>query len=73
MCGGPIDYSLPYRDRLTGVINMWAFTGDHLVPIDGGGSDTYENCGAAHRVCNIRRKATPLEPIVVHNEHGEDF
>ena len=53
LCGDPIDYTAPYTDRR-------AFTADHIEPIAAGGSMTGP-LKPAHRSCNSRRGAKPLD------------
>jgi 5-methylcytosine-specific restriction endonuclease McrA len=48
ICGGEIDYTLPYLDPMSYVV-------DHVVPIVKGGPDTLDNKQAAHRSCNSRK------------------
>lgn len=56
ICGHPIDYTLPYRNPLTGRINRWSVTIDHLTPLSLGGAPTDPaNLAAAHLACNARR------------------
>ena len=45
ICGEPIDYTLPYLDPGSYVV-------DHIIPINRGGMDTLDNKQAAHRSCN---------------------
>jgi len=56
ICGHPIDYTLPYRNPLTGRINRWSVTIDHLTPLSmGGPARDLNNLAAAHLHCNLRR------------------
>lgn len=52
ICGEPIDYTLPYLDPGSYVV-------DHVIPINRGGTDTLDNKQAAHRSCN-RTKSDQL-------------
>lgn len=45
ICGGEIAYDAHFLDPLS-------FHLDHVTPIARGGSDTLDNCAAAHRACN---------------------
>lgn len=45
LCGGAIDPSLPWPDRMAASV-------DHIVPISLGGDDTFDNVQAAHSGCN---------------------
>lgn len=45
LCGKPIDYTLGRYDPMS-------FSGDHILPTNLGGQDTYENCAASHLKCN---------------------
>ena len=45
ICHQPIDYEAHYLEPLS-------FHLDHITPINRGGSDTLDNCAAAHRKCN---------------------
>lgn len=45
ICGGDIDYALPYLDPQSFVV-------DHVIPLALGGPDTIQNAAAAHRACN---------------------
>lgn len=45
ICGGEIDYTLPYLDPGEYVV-------DHVVPWSKGGPDTLDNKQASHRACN---------------------
>jgi hypothetical protein len=51
ICGGEIDYTLPYLDPMSYVV-------DHVVPIAKGGPDTLANKQAAHRSCNRAKSDT---------------
>lgn len=53
LCGQPINYQAHYTDRL-------AFTADHQTAVAAGGHMTGPLL-PAHRACNSRRGATPLE------------
>ena len=53
LCGDTIDYTAPYTDRR-------AFTADHIEAIATGGSMTGP-LKPAHRSCNSRRGAKPLD------------
>ena len=37
-CGGPVDMTLPYRDPITGEVNVWSKSFDHTVELDAGGA-----------------------------------
>ena len=50
ICEGDIDYSLPYLDPMSFVV-------DHILPIARGGADELENKQAAHRSCNQTKAA----------------
>lgn len=51
ICGQPIDYSLPARHPMS-------YELDEVVPVSKGGSHLdYDNCKAAHRICNERKGA----------------
>lgn len=45
ICGLDIDYSLPWLDPMSYVV-------DHIIPLNRGGPDVIENKTAAHRACN---------------------
>jgi 5-methylcytosine-specific restriction endonuclease McrA len=45
ICGQPINYQAHHLDPMS-------FTIDHITPINRGGTDTLDNCAAAHRKCN---------------------
>lgn len=45
LCNGPIDLSLNYRDPM-------AWTLDHIIPINVGGTNRRDNLQPAHRSCN---------------------
>lgn len=58
ICGQPIDYTLPYLDPLSFVV-------DHIVPIDAGGADVLANKQASHRTCNrTKGKRVDGGPII---------
>jgi len=57
ICGLPIDYTLPYTDPKSFVV-------DHVTPLHKGGSDTIDNAAAAHRDCNSTKRARLIAPIV---------
>lgn len=55
LCGQPIDYSLPKNHPM-------AFQLDHIVPrAKGGAVYDYNNAGATHRACNLRKGAKTLQ------------
>lgn len=60
LCGQPIDYSLPAGDP-------WSFELDHVVPVARGGAVwDYDNCDAAHRICNERKgKHLPTDGVAL--------
>jgi 5-methylcytosine-specific restriction endonuclease McrA len=51
ICGQPINYQAGHLDPL-------AFTIDHVIPLNKGGTDTVDNCAAAHRMCNRTKSDT---------------
>ncbi|MFG1794143.1 HNH endonuclease [Nocardia sp. NPDC049149] len=53
ICGLDIDYTLPHLDP-------GEFVVDHIIPLAKGGSDSLDNCQAAHRACN-RLKSDTLD------------
>lgn len=59
ICGEAIDYTLPYLDPKSFVI-------DHVVPLARGGEDALSNVKAAHRLrdCNSKKRARAYAPIV---------
>lgn len=57
ICGKPIDYTLPYLDPKSFVV-------DHIVPIARGGTDTIDNKRAAHRDCNRAKSDRDHAPII---------
>lgn len=57
-CGNPIDYTLPHDDP-------WSFQIDHVMPLARGGTDTLDNCAAAHRKCNRDKSDDLPMPIGV--------
>jgi 5-methylcytosine-specific restriction endonuclease McrA len=50
ICELPIDYTLPYLDPMSYVV-------DHIVPLAKGGLDELANKQAAHRTCNQTKAA----------------
>lgn len=52
ICGGDIDYSLPY-------LHPGEFVVDHIVPLVLGGPDELANKQAAHRSCNRTKGGRP--------------
>jgi len=57
LCGAAIDYTLPYSDPKSFVV-------DHVIPLHKGGTDTLDNMKAAHRDCNSTKRARLIAPIV---------
>lgn len=57
ICQGEIDYTLPYLDPMSFVV-------DHVVPVHHGGVDDLTNKQAAHRSCN-RTKSNKLADELV--------
>lgn len=57
ICGGAIDYTLPYLDP-------GEFTVDHKTALANGGADTLANKQAAHRACNRAKSNKDHAPIV---------
>ena len=49
ICGGVIDYSLPWQDPK-------AFVVDHIIPLAKGGEDAPHNVQAAHRHMRLQLK-----------------
>lgn len=50
ICEGDIDYTLPYLDPMSYVV-------DHIIPLAKGGLDELTNKQAAHRSCNQTKAA----------------
>lgn len=50
LCGRSIDYTLPYRDPVTGRVNVWSASAHHPIPLVHGG-DPYDVV-PAHLKCN---------------------
>ncbi|WP_205858692.1 HNH endonuclease [Plantibacter sp. M259] len=57
ICGDPIDWDADYLDPMSFVI-------DHVIPIHRGGADALSNIAAAHRLCNSKKRARLIAPIV---------
>lgn len=56
LCGEPINWDLPYRDPLTGLVNSDFGTLDHLDPISlGGAPHDPQRSAPAHMGCNSKR------------------
>lgn len=54
ICGGDIDYSLPYLDPMS-------FEVDHIIALANGGADDLANKQASHRKCNRAKWDRPAE------------
>lgn len=59
ICGAPIDYELPHTDEMS-------FVADHIIPLTPphNGPDNFANKQAAHRICNSKKRARLIAPIV---------
>jgi len=57
ICGASIDYTLPHTDPM-------AFVVDHIRPLAKGGADNIANKAAAHSICNNKKRARIVAPIV---------
>lgn len=57
ICGEQIDYSLPWTDRRSFVL-------DHIVPIGKGGSDDLANKQPAHWDCNRSKSDHKIAPVI---------
>jgi len=57
VCGGEIDYSLPWPDPQCFVV-------DHKVALSRGGQDVISNKQACHNACNSKKRARDHAPIV---------
>lgn len=57
ICGDPIDYDLPY-------LHPMAFVVDHVTPLAKGGKDHISNKKAAHSLCNSKKRARLIAPII---------
>ena len=75
ICGEPIDYTLRWLEGEHGprckgdsckgcVPHPRRFEADHVFPLKLGGADTIENSRASHRVCNSKKRARLVAPIV---------
>lgn len=62
ICGGVIDYALPYMDPGEYVV-------DHIIPLDKGGADDLGNKQPAHRSCN-RTKSNKVEDVSIIRRSG---
>lgn len=54
-CGQWVDKSLPYKDPVTGKVNIWSKSFEHLIELDRGG-DPYDG-HLAHVHCNTSEGA----------------
>lgn len=57
ICGDAINYSLPHTDPMSFVV-------DHIRPLKRGGIDHISNKQAGHALCNARKAARLVAPIV---------
>lgn len=57
ICGKRIDYTLPWPDPQSFVV-------DHKTPLKLGGRDDLTNKQAAHNECNSKKRARLVAPIV---------
>ena len=57
ICGNPINYTLPHTDEMSFVV-------DHVIPLAKGGADNLSNKKAAHRLCNSKKRARIVAPII---------
>lgn len=57
ICGASIDYSLPHTDPMSFVV-------DHVRPLAKNGADNLANKAAAHAICNNKKRARIVAPIV---------
>jgi len=55
-CGLPVDLSLPYRDPVTGRVNRWSKSIEHLTELDREQGNPYE-VDLAHLHCNTSHGA----------------
>ncbi|HEY0249696.1 MAG TPA: hypothetical protein VGC45_15705 [Gryllotalpicola sp.] len=55
-CGDEIDWTLPYKDPITGEVNVWYGTYGHLDELDAGGHPYHGR--AEHLHCNSSAGAT---------------
>lgn len=57
-CQQPIDWTLPYQDPDTGLVNVWSKSVDHLDETqDGGALTDLNNLGTKHLRCNASKGA----------------
>jgi len=57
LCGEPLDMSADPQDDMYPSL-------DHITPRSIGGTHSIDNLQAAHRICNARRKAKPLDQFL---------
>lgn len=61
LCGGDIDYDLPYLDPGEYVV-------DHVIALANGGADELDNKRASHRACNANKAAKTAEQIAAERD-----
>lgn len=58
-CGKPIDWDLPYKDPITGRINLYSKSVDHDIELqDGGPLTDLTNLWTTHLTCNLTKGAS---------------
>lgn len=57
ICGQAIAWEADHLDPMSFVI-------DHIIPLAKGGEDALSNLAAAHRLCNSKKRARLIAPIV---------